>query len=151
MNSFGSPLPKRLLLGFVLTPWVLCLWCLLDMRVVGLAPKGAYEWGVTALILWCLVLPTAYAAMFGLGWPALAFLRRRRVFSWVPILLAAGLIGAFALYVANVTLTGFQQWHWPGVERLVGKGALLGLEAGIVFCLIAGVPWRDRSPALSSP
>jgi len=136
-------------LAFALTPLVTPLAFFLICAVYFLATGEVHQgssWLASLGFFYLFGIPVGYIALGLLGWPLIALLRRQHRLSAVYVCLGAGIIGAVA-FAAFVTVIGTHPN--PGAVFTSGLaitgGLIAGVLAGLIFCLIAGVPWRMKS------
>jgi hypothetical protein len=88
-------------------------------------------------ILYMVGLPLAFGAMCLVGLPLVLLLRSQRMLTSGYVLIGASVIGVLTV----AAFTGLVDGSWHPILTLWGLG--LGLFAGVVFCLIAGIPFRQ--------
>jgi hypothetical protein len=88
-------------------------------------------------ILYMVGLPLAFGAMCLVGLPLVLLLRSQRMLTAGYVLIGASVIGMLTMS----TFTGLTDGAWDPVLTLWGLG--IGLFSGVVFCFVAGIPFRD--------
>ena len=92
-------------------------------------------------------LPTSAVAMTFVGLPLVFLLKSRRSLTVFPVLLAGVFAGALAetVFLGWLLSVAFHP-HLPASGMLGWAYALMGagygLVAGVLFCAVAGIPWR---------
>lgn len=139
--------PRRPLgLAFALTPLVtplaFFLICAVYFMATGEVHQGS-SWLASLGFFYLFGMPVGYLALGVLGWPLINLLRRQHRLSAGYVCLGAALIGALA-FGAFITVIGTHPnagavftsgLAWAG-------GLIAGALAGLIFCLIAGIPWK---------
>jgi hypothetical protein len=88
-------------------------------------------------ILYMVGLPLAFGAMCLVGLPLVLLLRSQALLTPRYVLIGASVIGVLTI----AAFFGLMDDSWDPVLTLWGLG--LGLFAGVVFCLVAGIPFRE--------
>jgi hypothetical protein len=91
-------------------------------------------------LLAVLGLPLATGAMFLIGLPLVLLMRSQRMLTAENVCVAATVIATVSLFGILGILGA-----WLDVEYLVFT-PVIGAFAGAVFCLVAGIPFRRRTP-----
>ena len=133
-------------LAYALTPWVtplafFCI-CAVYFQATGEVHQGS-SWLASLGFFYLFGVPVGYVALGVLGWPLITLLRRQHRLSAGYVCLGAGIIGALA-FAAFITVIGTHPN--PGAAFTSGLtllgGLIAGLLAGVIFCGIAGLPWK---------
>jgi hypothetical protein len=144
VNAGGAPQHSRpLWLASLVTPFVaLIAWFVvvaaLDVARSGPGSEVAFRM-FGAIVM--LGLPPAYGAMFLVGLPLLLLMRSQRMLTGPNVCLLATIVAVLTL----ITFFALIAEGWPEVE-LLGWSVVIGLLAGVTFCLVAGISLRWRSP-----
>src|SRR5437879_4565929 len=100
-----------------------------------------YFGGVVAIF--AAAFPTALIAVLALGLPYVLWLRAHSRLNAPLVCLGASGVGAITVALLNL---GLNWGHCPPGVLQLGYGAGLGLVAGVVFCLGAGIIWGGSPP-----
>ncbi len=87
-------------------------------------------------ILYFVGMPLAFGAMFLVGLPLVLLLRSQQLLTTGYVLIGSTVVGMLTM----AAFSGLMDGRWNPVLTLWGLG--LGLFAGFVFCLAAGIPFR---------
>jgi hypothetical protein len=91
-------------------------------------------------IIFLLGFPLALGAMCLVGLPLVLLLRSQKMLTPGYVLIGASVTGVLTM----AAFTGMTSGAWDPVLTLWGLG--LGFFAGLVFCLVAGIPFRRPRP-----
>jgi hypothetical protein len=146
--AFVTDSRRPLGLAFALTPLVtplaFFLICAVYFLATGEVHRGS-SWLASLGFFYLFGVPVGYLALGILGWPLIIVLRRWNRLSARYVCLGASIIGALS-FAAFVTAIGTHPT--PGAVFTSGltilSGLIAGLLAGVIFCVIAGLPWQAR-------
>ena len=143
-ETMRRPLGLAFCLTPLLTPLPFFLICAVYFVATGEYHAGS-SWLTSLGFFYLFGVPLGYLAIGLLGLPWIKLLRRWHQLLAGYVCFGAGIIGVVAL-AAFITMLGAH----PNAGAVftsglaIAGGLIAGLLSGLIFCLIAGVPWKAR-------
>ncbi|RDS85912.1 hypothetical protein DWU99_01140 [Dyella psychrodurans] len=129
--------------GLVATPWLVPV-AFFPLALAYYALTGQHAtasgWGGFLGFAYLFGVPLGYVALAVLGWPWVSVLQRWNKLVTPYVCAGACVIGAVAFEVF-AALVGTAQRN---TTEVLGIGLVTGLLAGLIFCAVAGVPFRSH-------
>lgn len=140
-------------LGIALTPWLTPV-IFIGLYAIYFIAMGYNRPGLSWLgslgFSYLFGVPLGYVGVGLLGWPWVAVLRRWHKLMVGYVCLGAVVIGML-LFLLFGLLIGNPQYILKEPSQHLAIGFVIGLLSGLIFCLVAGVPWKNVAMAPVAP
>ncbi|WP_243039796.1 hypothetical protein [Dyella sedimenti] len=107
--------------------------------------RPGLSWGGALAFMYLFGVPVGYVAIATLGWPWIASLVRWRKLTVGYVCGGSCIIGMFAFFLFATLISGNKQFALSGTAQQLATGLVLGLLSGLIFCVVAGVPYKPRN------